>query len=161
MAPGIPGPAFGLLRLAVFLAALGPLGRLVWLGMHDALTANPLEFVTRSTGTWALVFLCLSLSMTPLRRFTGMGQWKSIVRIRFTENEPKTSWHLAAPNEYGFYSNVNPTVNHPRWSQATEQRIGDGGGSVLFPPKRKTLMFNGYAGQVASLYTGMDLKKNF
>ena len=91
----------------------------------------------------------------------GFKSAKSIVRIRFTENEPKTSWHLAAPNEYGFYSNVNPTVNHPRWSQATEQRIGDGGGSVLFPPKRKTLMFNGYAEQVASLYTGMDLKKNF
>jgi sulfoxide reductase catalytic subunit YedY len=91
----------------------------------------------------------------------GFKSAKSIVRIRFTESEPKTSWHLAAPNEYGFYSNVNPTVNHPRWSQATEQRIGDGGGSVLFPPKRKTLMFNGYAEQVASLYTGMDLKKNF
>ena len=91
----------------------------------------------------------------------GFKSAKSIVRIRFAESEPKTSWHLAAPNEYGFYSNVNPTVNHPRWSQATEQRIGDGGGSVLFPPKRKTLMFNGYAGQVASLYTGMDLKKNF
>ena len=91
----------------------------------------------------------------------GFKSAKSIVRIRFTENEPKTSWNQAAPNEYGFYSNVNPTVAHPRWSQATEQRIGEGGGSVLFPPKRKTLMFNGYADQVAALYTGMDLKKFF
>lgn len=81
MVPAIPGPAFGLLRLAVFLAALGPLGRLVWLGMHDGLTANPLEFVTRSTGTWTLVFLCLSLSMTPLRRLTGQGQWIKLRRM--------------------------------------------------------------------------------
>ena len=88
----------------------------------------------------------------------GFKSAKSIVKIRFTENEPKTSWNLAAPNEYGFYSNVNPTVAHPRWSQATEQRIGDGGGT-LFPPRRKTLMFNGYGEQVASLYNGMDLKK--
>ena len=91
----------------------------------------------------------------------GFKSAKSIVRIRFTENEPKTSWNVSAPNEYGFYSNVNPTVAHPRWSQATEQRIGEGVDGVLFPPKRKTLMFNGYAEQVASLYTGMDLKKFF
>ena len=91
----------------------------------------------------------------------GFKSAKSIVRIRFTENEPKTSWNVSAPNEYGFYSNVNPTVAHPRWSQANEQRIGESGSSVLFPPKRKTLMFNGYAEQVASLYTGMDLKKFF
>ncbi len=91
----------------------------------------------------------------------GFKSAKSIVRIRFTENEPKTSWSVSAPNEYGFYSNVNPTVAHPRWSQATEQRIGESGSSVLFPPKRKTLIFNGYAEQVASLYTGMDLKKFF
>jgi sulfoxide reductase catalytic subunit YedY len=67
---------------------------------------------------------------------------------------PKTAWMEAAPNEYGFYANVNPTVDHPRWSQATEQRIGE-----FFP--RKTLMFNGYAEQVASMYSGMDLRKNF
>ena len=91
----------------------------------------------------------------------GFKNAKSIVRIRFTETEPKTSWHVSAPHEYGFYSNVNPTVAHPRWSQATEQRIGEAGGSVHFPPKRKTLMFNGYSDQVASLYTGMDLKKFF
>ncbi len=91
----------------------------------------------------------------------GFKSAKSIVRIRFTETEPKTSWHVAAPDEYGFYSNVNPTVAHPRWSQATEQRIGEGSGNILFPPKRKTLMFNGYAEQVAALYAGMDLKKFF
>jgi sulfoxide reductase catalytic subunit YedY len=91
----------------------------------------------------------------------GFKSAKSIVRIRFTEHEPKTSWSASAPNEYGFYSNVNPTVPHPRWSQATEQRIGENASNVLFPPKRKTLMFNGYAEQVASLYTGMDLKKFF
>ena len=91
----------------------------------------------------------------------GFKSAKSLVRIRFTEYEPKTSWHIAAPNEYGFYSNVNPAVDHPRWSQATEQRIGESSGNVLFPPKRKTLMFNGYGEQVASLYSGMDLKKFF
>jgi sulfoxide reductase catalytic subunit YedY len=89
----------------------------------------------------------------------GFKSAKSIVRIRFTETEPKTSWHLAAPHEYGFYSNVNPEVDHPRWSQAAERRIGDGGG--LFEAKRKTLPFNGYGDQVAALYKGMDLRKFF
>jgi sulfoxide reductase catalytic subunit YedY len=89
----------------------------------------------------------------------GFKSAKSIVRIRFTETEPKTSWHLAAPQEYGFYSNVNPDVDHPRWSQAAERRIGDGGG--LFEAKRKTLPFNGYGEQVAALYKGMDLRKFF
>ena len=89
----------------------------------------------------------------------GFKSAKSIVRIRFTETEPKTSWHVSAPKEYGFYSNVNPDVDHPRWSQFSEHRIGEG--SNLFTPTRKTLMFNGYADQVASLYTGMDLKKFF
>lgn len=79
MAPKAAFSAFDLLRLGVFLASLGPLARLVWLGMHDGLTANPVEFVTRSTGTWALVFLCLSLSMTPLRRLTGLVEW---IRLR-------------------------------------------------------------------------------
>jgi sulfoxide reductase catalytic subunit YedY len=88
----------------------------------------------------------------------GFKSAKSLVRIRFTERMPATAWNKAAANEYGFYSNVNPDVDHPRWSQATERRIGEGG---LFAPKRKTLMFNGYADQVASLYTGMDLHKNF
>ena len=84
----------------------------------------------------------------------GFKSAKSIVRIRFVEQQPKSSWELAGPKEYGFYSNVNPQVDHPRWSQARERRIGEF-------RKRDTLMFNGYGDQVASLYTGMDLKKNF
>jgi len=84
----------------------------------------------------------------------GFKGIKSIVKIEFTEQQPPTTWNLANPREYGFYSNVNPKVSHPRWTQARERRIGD-----FF--KRKTLMFNGYADEVASLYSGMDLKKNF
>jgi len=84
----------------------------------------------------------------------GFKSIKSIVAISFTETQPKTLWNQAAANEYGFYSNVNPTVDHPRWSQAKEHRIGEFG-------RRPTLMFNGYADQVASLYSGMDLVKNF
>ena len=86
----------------------------------------------------------------------GFKSGKSIVKIRFTEKQPGTAWNKAAPNEYGFYSNVNPSVDHPRWSQATERRIGEDG---LFAKKRKTLMFNGYEAQVGQLYAGMDLKK--
>jgi methionine sulfoxide reductase catalytic subunit len=89
----------------------------------------------------------------------GFKSGKSIVKIRFTDKEPKTAWNKAAANEYGFFSNVNPNVDHPRWSQATERRIGEEGG--VFAKKRKTLMFNGYEAQVASLYAGMDLKKFF
>ncbi|MBL8304303.1 MAG: protein-methionine-sulfoxide reductase catalytic subunit MsrP [Ideonella sp.] len=88
----------------------------------------------------------------------GFKSAKSLVRIRFTDKEPRTSWNKAAAQEYGFYSNVNPTVDHPRWSQATERRIGEDG---LFQKKRPTLMFNGYEAQVGSMYTGMDLKKFF
>ncbi len=88
----------------------------------------------------------------------GFKSAKSIVKIRFVEQQPPTSWELAAPQEYGFYSNVNPKVDHPRWSQATERRIGEGD---LFAKKRPTLMFNGYEPQVGSLYAGMDLKKFF
>ena len=88
----------------------------------------------------------------------GFKSGKSIVKIRFTDKEPKTAWNKAAASEYGFYSNVNPEVDHPRWSQATERRIGEDG---LFAKKRKTLMFNGYESQVGQLYAGMDLKKNF
>jgi sulfoxide reductase catalytic subunit YedY len=84
----------------------------------------------------------------------GFKSAKSIVRIRFVERQPLTTWMKAGPREYGFYSNVNPQIDHPRWSQAKERRIGD-----FF--KRPTLMFNGYAEQVASLYTGMDLQKYF
>jgi len=88
----------------------------------------------------------------------GFKSIKSIVRIAFTERMPQTSWNIAAAHEYGFYSNVNPLVDHPRWSQAAERRIGEDG---FFQPKRKTLMFNGYGEQVAGLYAGMDLKKFF
>jgi sulfoxide reductase catalytic subunit YedY len=84
----------------------------------------------------------------------GFKSIKSIVRIRLTSKQPVSSWQASAPHEYGFYSNVNPDVDHPRWSQARERRIGE-----FF--KRKTLMFNGYADQVAGLYAGMDLKKNY
>jgi methionine sulfoxide reductase catalytic subunit len=86
----------------------------------------------------------------------GFKSGKSIVKIRFTEREPLTSWVKAGPQEYGFYSNVNPKVDHPRWSQATERRIGEDG---LFKKKRPTLMFNGYEAQVGQLYAGLDLKK--
>jgi methionine sulfoxide reductase catalytic subunit len=88
----------------------------------------------------------------------GFKSIKSIVRIRFLEQQPVNSWQQSAPSEYGFYSNVNPQVDHPRWSQAFERRIGEDG---LFSPKRKTLPFNGYADQVAQLYAGMDLRKNY
>ena len=87
----------------------------------------------------------------------GFKSAKSIVKIRFTDKQPMTSWNLLAPNEYGFYANVNPQVDHPRWSQATERRIGNEGG--VFAPKIKTLPFNGYEQQVSSLYAGMDLRK--
>jgi sulfoxide reductase catalytic subunit YedY len=87
----------------------------------------------------------------------GFKSAKSIVKIRFVRDQPRTAWNGIAPEEYGFYSNVNPNVDHPRWSQASERRIGENG---LFRPKRKTLMFNGYD-QVAPLYAGMDLKKFF
>jgi len=84
----------------------------------------------------------------------GFKSIKSIVKIRFVQNQPPTTWNLYASNEYGFYSNVNPNVDHPRWSQAKERRLGE----FL---RRPTLMFNGYTDQVASLYNGMDLKKNY
>lgn len=84
----------------------------------------------------------------------GFKSIKSVVKITLVANEPPTTWNLQAPNEYGFYSNVNPNVSHPRWSQATERRIGEFG-------RRDTLLFNGYAEQVAYLYQGMDLVKNY
>jgi sulfoxide reductase catalytic subunit YedY len=88
----------------------------------------------------------------------GFKSIKSIVRISLVEREPPITWKSANAREYGFYSNVNPQVDHPRWSQATERRIGEGG---LFGRRRPTLMFNGYGDQVASLYTGLDLKTNY
>ena len=84
----------------------------------------------------------------------GFKGAKSLVTLRLTDKQPLTAWMKAGPSEYGFYSNVNPEVDHPRWSQATERRIGEFS-------KRKTLMFNGYADQVASMYTGMDLRRFF
>lgn len=84
----------------------------------------------------------------------GFKSIKSVVRITLTDSEPPTTWNIAAPREYGFYSNVNPNVNHPRWSQAKERRIGEFS-------MRPTLMFNGYEQEVASMYAGMDLRKNF
>jgi len=84
----------------------------------------------------------------------GFKSIKSLIKIKFQSKMPPTTWNLAASNEYGFYSNVNPNVDHPRWSQATERRLGE-----IF--KRKTLMFNGYGDQVASMYSGMDLKKYY
>jgi sulfoxide reductase catalytic subunit YedY len=87
----------------------------------------------------------------------GFKGIKGIVRISFTEEQPPVSWNIAAANEYGFYANVNPEVNHPRWSQASERAIGGG----LFAPRKPTRMFNGYGEQVAHLYDGLDLRKNF
>lgn len=87
----------------------------------------------------------------------GFKSGKSLVKIRLVEQRPLTSWVKIAPTEYGFFANVNPNVPHPRWSQATERRIGDG----FFAPRVKTLMFNGYGDQVASMYSGMDLRRNF
>jgi sulfoxide reductase catalytic subunit YedY len=84
----------------------------------------------------------------------GFKSGKSIVRIRFLETQPKTAWNVAAPQEYGFYANVNPAVDHPRWSQRTERRLGK-------LSRQPTLPFNGYADQVAGLYAGMDLRANY
>jgi sulfoxide reductase catalytic subunit YedY len=87
----------------------------------------------------------------------GFKSAKSIIKIKFVDKQPHTTWNEMAPNEYGFYSNVNPNVDHPRWSQKTERRIG----ASIFKQRQPTLMFNGYEDQVAKLYTGMDLRKNF
>lgn len=87
----------------------------------------------------------------------GFKGIKGIVRMEFVESQPATTWNLAAPHEYGFYANVNPNVDHPRWSQARERRIGSG----LFAGKEPTLMFNGYGEHVAHLYEGLDLSKHF
>lgn len=99
----------------------------------------------------------------PVRLITpwkyGFKGIKSIVQITLTREQPPTTWNLSAPNEYGFYANVNPHVDHPRWSQATERFIGSGG--ILDVKRQPTLLFNGYADQVASLYRGLDLRENF
>ncbi len=88
----------------------------------------------------------------------GFKGGKSIVKIRFTRRQPKNTWNILAPREYGFYANVNPDVSHPRWSQASERRLPS---TIFNPNRRPTLPFNGYAEEVASLYAGMDLRRNF
>ena len=117
--------------------ALHPLA-LLCVGMYGETLANQDGAPVRMTLPWKY----------------GFKSVKSLVKIRFQEKQPPTTWNRLAPNEYGFYSNVNPTVDHPRWTQSKERRLGE-----IF--KRPTLMFNGYGDQVASLYNGMDLKKNY
>ena len=126
-------------------------------GLTIAEAMNPLAFV--AVGLYGKVLP--NQNGAPIRVVMpwkyGFKSAKSIVRIHFTDTQPQTSWNMAAPNEYGFYSNVNPEVDHPRWSQATERRLGGG----LFAARIPTQMFNGYGDQVASLYTGLDLAKNY
>ena len=126
-------------------------------GLTIAEAMHPLAFV--AVGVYGKVLP--NQNGAPIRTVLpwkyGFKSCKSIVRIHFTDRQPQTSWNMAAPNEYGFYSNVNPEVDHPRWSQATERRLGGG----LFSPRIPTQKFNGYGDQVASLYTGLDLRKNY
>ena len=107
----------------------------------------------------------LNQNGAPLRLVTpwkyGFKGVKSIVRISFTEDEPKNTWREMNASEYGFYANVNPKVDHPRWTQATERRLGDGGLAGILEPRRRTLMFNGYEEEVAHLYAGMALSKYY
>lgn len=163
--------------LSALLKKVQPLGSAKYVAFTSQADPKTMPGVRRAVLDWPYTEgLRLDEAMHPLTLLTmGLyGQWlpnqngapvrvvvpwkygfksaKSIVRISFTETQPKTAWSQAIPSEYGFYSNVNPQVDHPRWSQARERRIGE----FL---KRETLMFNGYADQVASLYTGMDLKK--
>ncbi len=128
-------------------------------GLTIAEAMNPLTFI--ATGLYGKSLP--PQNGAPLRLVVpwkyGFKSIKSIVKIRFTSTQPKNSWAVQIPSEYGFYANVNPAVDHPRWSQAKERRIVD---SSLFSVKRiKTQPFNGYADQVASLYSGMDLRRNF
>ena len=126
-------------------------------GLTIAEAMNPLAFV--AVGLYGKVLP--NQNGAPIRTVLpwkyGFKSCKSIVRIHFTDTQPQTSWNMAAEQEYGFYSNVNPEVDHPRWSQATERRLGGG----LFAARIPTQMFNGYGDQVASLYTGLDLRKNY
>ena len=126
-------------------------------GLTIAEAMHPLAFV--AVGVYGKVLP--NQNGAPLRTVLpwkyGFKSTKSIVRIRFTEKQPVNTWQDSAPQEYGFYSNVNPQVDHPRWSQASERRLGGG----LFAARIPTQMFNGYADQVASMYSGLDLKKNY
>ncbi|MEO6080714.1 MAG: protein-methionine-sulfoxide reductase catalytic subunit MsrP [Steroidobacteraceae bacterium] len=139
-------------------------------GQRDAVLRWPyVEGLRMDEATHPLTFMAVGLygktlpnqSGAPLRLVTpwkyGFKNIKAIVRIRFTETQPRNSWQVAAPSEYGFFANVNPAVDHPRWSQASERRIGGG----LLAKRAATQPFNGYAAQVASLYSGMDLRRNF
>ena len=120
--------------------AMHPLTLLV-VGMYGKILPNQNGAPIRLIVPWKYGFKCI----------------KSIVKIDFTDNQPTSTWMQSAPNEYGFYANVNPSVDHPRWSQKRERRLGDS----FFTGKRPTLMFNGYEKEVASLYKGMDLRKNY
>jgi sulfoxide reductase catalytic subunit YedY len=93
----------------------------------------------------------------------GFKSAKSLVKIKLVKSQPPTTWNISSAREYGFYSNVNPQVDHPRWSQATEQRLGEGRKQlgIFVPVRRPTVMFNGYGSQVADLYKGMDLRKYY
>jgi methionine sulfoxide reductase catalytic subunit len=141
------------------------IGQMPW-GMHSGIQLPYVEGLRLDEAMHPLTLLCLGMygetlpnqDGAPVRLVVpwkyGFKSIKSIVKIKLVKGMPPTTWNLYAPNEYGFYSNVNPNVDHPRWSQATERRLGE----IL---RRKTLMFNGYGDQVASLYSGMDLKKNY
>ena len=142
-------------------------------GLHSAVLDWPYrEGLRIDEAMHPLAFLAIGLygrelpnqNGAPLRLIVpwkyGFKGIKSIVKIDFVETMPRTTWNLAAPNEYGFYSNVNPAVDHPRWSQRSERRIA-GDGFNLFGNRIETKPFNGYADQVASLYAGMDLRKHF
>ena len=140
-------------------------GQMPW-GDHSGIELPYVEGLRLDEAMHPLTLLCVGMygeslpnqDGAPVRLVIpwkyGFKSIKSIVKIRFVKSETPTTWNRYAPSEYGFYSNVNPTVDHPRWSQATERRLGD----IL---RRKTLMFNGYSDQVAGLYAGMDLRKNF
>jgi methionine sulfoxide reductase catalytic subunit len=135
-------------------------------GLHNDVLSYPyVEGLRIDEAMHPLAFMVIGLyghelpnqNGAPLRTMApwkyGFKNGKSIVRIRFTEGQPRNTWNTASPGEYGFYANVNPQVDHPRWSQATERRIGGG----FFAPRQPTLMFNGYADEVAGLYQGMNL----
>ena len=146
------------LKRGAFTAAFVPLASILLDAARRQLGADPVAEALNRLGLTALVFLVAALACTPLRLVVpwkyGFKGIKSIVKIRLVETQPPTTWNLAAPHEYGFYANVNPAVDHPRWSQATERRIGE-------LKRRATLPFNGYAEQVAGLYAGMDLAVHF
>jgi len=165
--------------MAEFIKTVQPLSSAKFVEFTTLLDPNQMPGQRRSVLEWPYVeALRLDEAMHPLTLFAvglygkmlpnqngaplrtvipwkyGFKATKAIVKIRFTDKQPRNTWNIAAPNEYGFYANVNPEVDHPRWTQAKERRIGEF-------RKRPTLMFNGYANQVASLYRGMDLRKNY